>query len=173
MKRCGSWAQNYLRWRKHRRGAAVVEMAIILPVLVLLIFGALELGRAVMVKHILEEAARAGCRVATLENAQLSDVTSIVDLAMANAAITGYTITVDPNPPASAGNLDPVTVTVSVAHADVAWMSSPQFMAGATLTGICVMPAEAIAVVVSTDDDDSDDDDDVVTKKNKKNKKDL
>ena len=101
MKRCSSWVQNYRRWRKQRRGAAVVEMAIILPVLVLLIFGSLELGRAVMVKHILEEAARAGCRVATLENAQLSDVTSIVDQAMANAAITGFTITVDPSPPST------------------------------------------------------------------------
>src|SRR5262249_24414402 len=51
-------------WR--RRGAAVAEFAAGAPVLALLMMGMLELGRAVMVKESLTNAARKGCRTASL-----------------------------------------------------------------------------------------------------------
>jgi hypothetical protein len=47
-----------------RTGAAVVEMAVVLPVLVVVIFGIIEFGRAFMVQHILNEIARRACRTA-------------------------------------------------------------------------------------------------------------
>jgi hypothetical protein len=49
-----------------RPGAAVVELAVVAPVFFLLIFGLVEVGRTIMVKHALTEAARAGCREAVL-----------------------------------------------------------------------------------------------------------
>ena len=48
-----------LRKRLQRRGGAMVEMAVIIPVLLVFLLGSVEIGRAVMVKHVLEEAARA------------------------------------------------------------------------------------------------------------------
>ncbi len=142
MHRCITCLTRCLNWRRDRKGAATVELAIVLPMLLMLVFGGLEIGRAVMVKHILEEAARAGCRVATMENATTQDVNDIVDQAMQNAKITGYVTTISPNPPSSAALMDAVTVTVSVPHSQVSIFSSPRFMGGSTLAGTCVMLAE-------------------------------
>jgi len=128
-------------WKVERKGAALVEFALVLPVFLLLIFGGLEMGRAVMVKHLLEEAARAGCRVASMQGASRADVVSVVDQALDKAGVSGYDVTVSPVPPSSADHLEPVSVTISVPHSEVAWMPSPRFMGGKSLTGVCIMPA--------------------------------
>jgi Flp pilus assembly protein TadG len=47
---------------RRRLGTAVVEMAILAPFLCLILLGMFELGRAVMVKNILSDAARKACR---------------------------------------------------------------------------------------------------------------
>ena len=78
-----------LRKRLQRRGGAMVEMAVIIPVLLVFLLGSVEIGRAVMVKHVLEEAARAGCRVAVAEYSDKADVTDIVKSAMDMADLTG------------------------------------------------------------------------------------
>ena len=61
-----------------RRGAAVVELAVVLPVFVLLVIGAIDVGRAILVRHKLVEAARAACRLHTIQDEvtpeQVSDV---------------------------------------------------------------------------------------------------
>lgn len=45
-----------------RRGVAAVEMAIVLPILLLALVGIIEFGRAVMVQQIITNAAREGAR---------------------------------------------------------------------------------------------------------------
>ena len=52
------------RWRD--RGAAAVEFALVVPVLVLLIFGSIEFGLYVQSRTMTENAAREGVRVASL-----------------------------------------------------------------------------------------------------------
>ena len=171
---------NWLRiWKVERKGAALVEFALVLPVFLLLIFGGLEMGRAVMVKHLLDDAARAGCRVASMQGATQNDVVSVVNQALTKAGISGHDVTVTPTPPSSADHLEPVSVTISVPHSEVAWMPSPRFMGGKSLTGVCIMPA-----VRDAGDDNGDVGDppskkndppskknDPPSKKNKKNKK--
>jgi len=156
-------------WKVERKGAALVEFALVLPVFLLLIFGGLEMGRAVMVKHVLEEAARAGCRVASMQGATTNDVTSVVDQALEKAGLAGYQIAVSPSPPRSAEHLDPVSVTITVPHSEVAWLPSPRFMGNKSLAGVCIMPA------VRDAGDDNGDVGDPPSKKNdppsKKNKK--
>jgi len=131
-----------LRKRLQRRGGAMVEMAVIIPVLVVFLLGSVEIGRAVMVKHVLEEAARAGCRVAVAEYSNKADVLEIVNSAMDMANLDGYTVTVSPDPPTELGPFETVTVNVSVPYTDVSWFA-PSFMTDKTLTGVCVMPAES------------------------------
>ena len=131
-----------LRKRLQRRGGAMVEMAVIIPVLLVFLLGSVEIGRAVMVKHVLEEAARAGCRVAVAEYSDKADVTDIVKSAMDMADLTGYTVTVSPDPPTELGPFETVSVNVSVPYTDVSWFA-PSFMTDKTLTGVCVMPAES------------------------------
>ena len=51
---------------KNQKGQALVEAAIILPLLILLIIGLFEFGRAMFLKNTLNNAARAGARTAVV-----------------------------------------------------------------------------------------------------------
>lgn len=124
-----------------RTGATAVEFALVAPLLILLVMGGIELGRAAMVKHILEEASRNACRIVTLDNGTQQEAQDSVDSAMSIARITGYTVTFDPNPATGLDSMTPVTVSISVPYSRVSWI--PQnVMAGKTITGVCVMPTE-------------------------------
>src|SRR5690348_10380937 len=52
--------------RTCRRGASLVETAIVLPVFILLVIGLIEFARVVMFQQVLTDAARIGCRQASL-----------------------------------------------------------------------------------------------------------
>ena len=149
-----------------RRGVAAVEFALVLPVIVLLLLGSLEMGRAVMVRHVMEETARAGCRVAVFENGTKQDVLDIVETAMTAANLYDYTVTIDPDPPENLEAFQAVTVTVSIPYANVSWLPGSNYLDGAVVTGVCVMPTEGDGA------NDPDSGDAPSNKKNKKNKKD-
>src|SRR5687767_15081283 len=65
--------------RRNRRGAAVVEFAMVAPLLFLLIFGLIEFGRVVMVQQVLTNGAREGARVGVLDDATKTDVQNTVN----------------------------------------------------------------------------------------------
>ena len=92
------------------RGAALVEFALILPLLVLLVFGIIEFGRGYHTKTTLTHAAREGVRVAALDS---GDPVSTVRDAAPNLNAAGISVTVTPSP-CVAGQ--PVTVTVEYDH---------------------------------------------------------
>ena len=50
-----------------RRGAVAVEFAIVAPILLALVFGLIELGRAFEMQNLLEVAAREGARFASMD----------------------------------------------------------------------------------------------------------
>ena len=81
---------------EQRRGVSAVEFAVIVPLLVLVLLGSVELGRATMVQHTLQEAARSACRRYIVEDATITDVENMVAATMDAANITGYTVTRDP-----------------------------------------------------------------------------
>jgi Flp pilus assembly protein TadG len=68
-------------------GQAVVEMALLLPSLLLIILGILDLGRAVYMRTTLSGAVREGCRVAIVS----TKTDTQIRLAVQNAAV-GVTI---------------------------------------------------------------------------------
>jgi len=89
-----------MRLRRDQRGAALLEMAFTLPVLLLISVGIFEFGRAFEVWQVLTNAAREGARVAVLPG--ISD-------AMVTARVQQY---------ANAGVLDAgVTPTVTIQRA--------------------------------------------------------
>ena len=51
------------RFKRARRGAAAVEFAAVLPLISLLLLGAIEGSHTVLVQHALVEAAESGCRL--------------------------------------------------------------------------------------------------------------
>jgi Flp pilus assembly pilin Flp len=80
---------------KDKDGQSLIEFALILPILLLVIFGITELGRAIMVTNILYSASREGARLAAVANPPPPDsviarVQQVLDAAnIEGAAIEG------------------------------------------------------------------------------------
>ena len=69
------------------RGQALVEFALVLPIIVLLIFGLVDVGRAVFTYNTLSQSARQAARIAIVNQ----DTTSVKDQAIASGATLGLT----------------------------------------------------------------------------------
>ncbi len=127
---------------KRRRGAAIVEFAVVAPVFILLVLGMLEFGRGVMVLQSLTHAARSACRKAIVDGGTAQTTTNAVATALAGTGISGYVVQVSPANPSSAGEGDAVTVTISVAYSNVSWIPMPKYLGNATIAASCVLPHE-------------------------------
>jgi Flp pilus assembly protein TadG len=136
-----------------RRGQAVVEFALILPLFVLLVFGALELGRAMLRVHLLNNAVREGARVGTLPGSLEQDVANKVSsfLQLQGMAAGTWTTTVTvtaPDGTARAGGLasalqgDLVKVTLTNQFNVLTGSIIPGFLGTKTLTANCVFRHE-------------------------------
>jgi len=128
--------------RRGRQGAAVVEFALVAPVFFLLILGAVEFGRVVMVKQVLTNAAREGARRAILEHAAASDVQAFVAEYANAASVPGATVTVSPTDLPRTGFGESVSVTASVPFHQISWLPSPAFLENTNLSATSVMTVE-------------------------------
>lgn len=111
------------------------------PLFILLVFGIIEFGRMVMVQQMITTAAREGARVAVLSDSTTAQVTTAANKYLTAGAISGATITVNPDPPSTATYGTLVTVTVSTPFTAVSWVP-PLFLGSTTLTAKCVMRTE-------------------------------
>ena len=68
---------------RKRAGAAVIELAFVSPLLALIIMGMIELSRGLMVKVILSDAARAGCRAGIKRDKANADIIKLCTDVMA------------------------------------------------------------------------------------------
>ena len=87
--------RRFLKSPNRRRGVATVEAAVVLPVVVLLMFGFIEVGYLVNSHHILHDAARQGARAAVrLENSN-AEVEAAVLRSLSNSiAVDSNAVTV-------------------------------------------------------------------------------
>jgi hypothetical protein len=81
-----------------RRGSAVVETAVVAPLMVAAMLGTIEVGHAFMVKQTVTLAAREGARAGSLPGGTLADIEAAVDASMA-AIDLEPAVLVDPNNP--------------------------------------------------------------------------
>ena len=106
-----------------RRGAHTVELAFVLPVFVSMVLGIVELGHAFMVQHLIQDAARQGCRTAILPQATNAIVTDLITKLLKDEGIPQVTISIlvnnAPGEVASATTNDDVRVCDSIAASDV------------------------------------------------------
>jgi len=130
--------------RRWRRGAAVVEFALVAPLFILLVFGMIEFGRMVMVQQVLTNASREGARLAVLDGSTTANVQTTVNSYLASSSITGANVTVNPNPPSNAAFGAPVTVTVSIPFSQVSWLPSPMYLGATTMSATSVMRRESV-----------------------------
>lgn len=104
--------------RCRRRGAAVVETALLLPLLVLLAFGSIELSNMVFLKQTLAIAAYEGARAATKPGAATAQADIRIGEVLTSRNVTRYSVSyttekaepLDITPMTPRGTL--VTVTV-------------------------------------------------------------
>ncbi len=130
------------RRQPRRRGVAAVEFALTAPLLFLLVFGMIEVGRGLMVQQLLSNAARDGARTATLEGATVEGVEAAVTEYLGGSSVSGVTVVVTPDPLTLAQGGDPVTVAVSVPFTAVSWLPAPQYLDAATLSATVTMRRE-------------------------------
>lgn len=125
------------------RAAAIVEFAVVLPLLLMILMGIIEYGYVFMNQQILTNAAREGCRVAVLQTTDepYDDVTNRVGEILDSAGLSGYTITMTHVMPTE-------TVTVSVPYDNVSLLGDITYLFGtrpSELTGTCSMRKEGVA----------------------------
>jgi Flp pilus assembly protein TadG len=128
------------------RGASAVEFALLLPVLLLLLFGIVDFGRAINAQITLTQAAREGARVAALGQINPAVQTRVT------AAATGLSSVVATVTTACAPNAGPgVDAVVSLSYAFsfatpvgaiAAMFGSVTYGSGLTLTAKGEMPCE-------------------------------
>lgn len=132
--------------RAQRRGAATVELALCLPLVMALTVGLCELGQALKVEAILSQAARKACAAGTRPGCSNADViTDAESVLTANKIPTGaVTVTILIND--ASGNVltaklnDKISVKVSIPISQVNWSNTQQFFpAGASLSQTVVM----------------------------------
>lgn len=127
-----------------RRGAALVEFAVLAPLFFAILIGIIEFGRAIMVAQLMTNASREGARRAIIEGATETEVKDLVSNYLTNSSVGGATVSVSPSNLSSAGFGDNVTVSVSVPYEDVSWVPSSWFLSGRTLQAKAVMQAERL-----------------------------
>lgn len=132
----------------------MVEMALVLPVFLVIVAGIMEFGRALMVLNLVTNAAREGARMAVIDGTTNSDVTNSINTFLvsalgqsASSATTTITVTAasgnpDPhNQVGSATTRDLITVKVQIGYDSIALISG-KYLAGKQLTGSSAMRHE-------------------------------
>jgi Flp pilus assembly protein TadG len=118
-----------------RRGAAMVEMALVLPIFFAVVLGIIEFGRAMMVGQMVTNAAREATRLAIVDGSTNTSVEtwveefleSSIDVDAADVTVT-ITVTAAPgndDPNNQIGNAQPrdlVTVNVAVPFDKVSYL---------------------------------------------------
>jgi len=109
------------RNRRGHRGIAAVEMALLLPLLLMLVFGMIEYGSLFWRSQQVATAARNGARRGVMSGATATDVTTSVDQTMLQSGMgtTNYTVTCTPPNPATLATGASFTVKVTVPYADI------------------------------------------------------
>lgn len=116
--------------RAVRRAAASVELALLLPLILILLLGIWEVGRMIEMQQLLTNAAREGGRQASTGNLTNAQTAQVVRDYLVNAGVPTTNVTVTVANVTSAGTdvsaaaqLDQLSVTVTLPCADVRWVA--------------------------------------------------
>ena len=100
----------------------MVEMALVLPLFLMLVLGIIEFGRAMMIANLVTNAAREGARMAVLDGSTNTEVNNAIETFLQSAIGTGVTTTdidVTITVTAAAGNPDPANNIANATSRDL------------------------------------------------------
>jgi Flp pilus assembly protein TadG len=111
-----------------------VEFAFVAPVFLIFVLGIFEVGRGMMVQHLLQSAARQGCRAGILPSNGNTEIANTVSDALRPAGITSQTVSVTVNDVTANANTantnDDVTVNVTVPANSISWVPGTRYLLG-------------------------------------------
>ena len=116
---------------KERQGAAAVEFAVAVMIVLIFVFGVIEFGRIRMVQHTLDTASYEAARHVVVPGATANEAITIAQDILAAGQVSGATITVTPNP--LDDNATRIRVHVTAPLDANAWIA-PRFTQGRTVS---------------------------------------
>lgn len=96
-----------------RRGTATVELAVCLPVIVLVAMGAIEGASMAFLRQTLVQSAYEGVKVAVRRGNDAANGQAAAQAVIDGRSLAGTTITFSPSDPDSASAGEPITITVT------------------------------------------------------------
>ena len=108
-----------------RRGVAIVEFAIALPIVLLIFVGMIEISRILLLQHTADTAAYEGARSGMVPGATSDEASKAAQLLLAAAGLKSSSITVTPT--LIIENTPLITVRVEIPIAPNAWISPKWF----------------------------------------------
>lgn len=127
--------------RAARRATAVVELALCMPVILVLVVVAIECCDMIHVQHALQVSAYEGARAAALPDSDSRQALKVANNLLSAYAIADATTTISPSQIHNVPKGTPITLTVSAAL-DPNRKSVDFMFGGRTLTATCVMVKE-------------------------------
>lgn len=130
---------NDRRSAAQRKGAAVVEFAIVLPVFVLIVLGTIESVSMIFVQQGIKIAAYEATRVALVNGTTNGEVQATADQILSDRGITSATMTVNPSNFQGSAYGTPITISIDV-NCDDNSIVAPFFFSGRTISAsVCMM----------------------------------
>lgn len=123
---------------RRRRGAAVVETAVVLPALVILVFAAIEASNAIFLRQTLTVAAHEAASISTRRGGTGAVARLRAEEILQSRAVTGYEISFDPATPETTESGTVITVTIT-APADSVVLGPLRLYEGKSLQGRVLM----------------------------------
>ncbi len=130
-------------WNQFKAGQAIIEFALVLPLLVLFIMGIFDLGNGVFTNNMLENAAREGARVGVIKSKTDADIRSRVRAAAPNLNLSdNRQIAIAPSPSRTFN--EPITVTVQYTYQPIMPLIGQITGGGIPMTATSVMIVEGV-----------------------------
>jgi Flp pilus assembly protein TadG len=98
---------------RNRKGAAVVEFAVCLPVILLIVLGSIEAASMMFLRQALVQSAYEGAKVAIRNNGNNADANAAIQAVAAGRRINQLTVTFEPADVSTVAQGDTVRVTIT------------------------------------------------------------
>lgn len=121
----------------HKRGAALVEFAMVMPILMMFFYGMIELSRVLLLQHTVDTASYEGARFAIVPGATSQDAVDCASKLLATGKLKSAKITVTPT--VITEDTPVITVLVEVPIRENAWMTPFWFKKGSVKSEVTLI----------------------------------
>jgi Flp pilus assembly protein TadG len=129
------------RRKSRREGTAMVEFAIVAPLLFLLFFAAMEFCRVAMIRHTADNAVYEGCRVGIIPGATSNEAETEARRIMSSLGVTNVSVAVKPS--SIDRETEEVTVRMKVPLDENSFVPN-QFVAGQSIVRELTLRREGV-----------------------------